>query len=143
MRKKKPTSNEQIPDKDFDDIDSTPLKGYLGNNRLKKSGEVIKWTPKLLEEYHRCSQDILYFAEKYYKIVSIDEGLIKIPLYDYQKNLLGEYQKNRFCAVLQCRQSGKCHFKDTKYTVRNKKTGVIKYVTSQEFHEMQRVSRKN
>jgi hypothetical protein len=34
------------------------------------------------------------------------------------------------------RQQGKCHSGDTKYKIKNKKTGEILYVTAEEFHKM-------
>lgn len=123
-------------DDDFDDIDFTPLKGYKGNNRLKKAGEMIEWTPELILEYKRCANDILYFAEKYYKVVNIDEGLINIPLYPFQKEMILHYQNNKYSLALCSRQIGKCVHKDTKYKVRNKKTGETLYVTAEEFHEL-------
>lgn len=83
------------------------IKGYQGNTNLKKVGEKINWTPKLLKEYKRCSEDIIYFAENYYKIVHIDFGLVQIPLCDYQKDLLRQYVDERYSVVLQSRQSFK------------------------------------
>jgi hypothetical protein len=94
-------------DDDFDDIDETPVKGYMNNPRLKKVGEQIKWTPKMLEELDRCSKDIIYFAETYFKIVNIDRGLITIPLYEYQKQMLLHYQESRYSLCLCARQIGK------------------------------------
>lgn len=56
---------------------------------------------------------MVYFCEKYIKIISVDDGVIPFKLYDYQRDLLEKYQNNRFILSLQCRQSGKCVTGDT------------------------------
>ena len=45
------------------------IKGYLGNTLLKKSNQKIEWTPELVAEYLKCSQDVVYFTETYMKII--------------------------------------------------------------------------
>ena len=42
--------------------------GYLGNIHLKKTGEQIEWTPELIKEYLKCSEDPVYFAKEYIKL---------------------------------------------------------------------------
>lgn len=83
------------------------LKGYNGNALLKRSNQSIEWTPQLVQEYIRCSQDPVYFAEKYIQIVNVDKGLIPITLYDYQKKMLASLAENRFTIVATARQAGK------------------------------------
>lgn len=80
---------------------------YLGNPLLKKSRVQITWTPDLLQEYKKCSKDIIYFAEKYIKIVHVDDGLIPIKLYDYQKDIINKITTGRRVAVCTSRQAGK------------------------------------
>lgn len=82
-------------------------KGYLGNTQLKKAGVQIEWTPEMLEEYIKCSKDPIYFAERYMKIVNVDQGLITIKLYDYQKEIIETAKDNRFTVAECSRQSGK------------------------------------
>jgi hypothetical protein len=82
-------------------------KGYLGNKNLPGRGSTYAYTPEQINELAKCAADIDYFAEKYFTIVHVDHGKIKIPLYEYQHNLLAHIQKHRFCAILQARQSGK------------------------------------
>lgn len=81
--------------------------GYLGNANLKKIGEQIEWTPDLLKEYVKCSQDPVYFAENYIKIVHVDKGLVPFSMYDYQKEITTKISNNRRVAVLTARQAGK------------------------------------
>ena len=83
------------------------LKGYNGNMLLKRSNQAIDWTPELIAEYVKCSNDVVYFTEKYMKIISIDKGLINFKLYDYQKEMLKNFANNRFNIVTTARQAGK------------------------------------
>lgn len=82
-------------------------KGYNGNPLLKKSRKQINWTPDMLQEYLRCAQDPVYFAEKYIQIVHVDRGLIPIVLYDYQKEIIVKLSNNRRVTVVTSRQAGK------------------------------------
>lgn len=82
-------------------------KGYNGNPLLKKSRRNINWTPEMVQEYLKCAEDPIYFAEKYIQIVHVDRGLIPIVLYDYQKEIIEKITKNRRVAVCTSRQAGK------------------------------------
>lgn len=83
------------------------LTTYLGNPNLKRDGVQEQWTPEKLQEYKRCMDDPVYFAEKYVKVISLDQGLVPFQLYPYQKNMFGAFNEHRFNIVLACRQSGK------------------------------------
>ena len=82
-------------------------ESYLGNPNVKRDGVLQHWTPSLLREYKKCMDDPIYFAEKYVKVISLDDGLVPFKLYPYQKNMFNHFQENRFNVVLACRQSGK------------------------------------
>ena len=81
--------------------------GYNGNALLKRTNQSIEWTPELVSEYVKCSQDPIYFTETYMKIVNIDRGLISFQLYDYQKEMIDSFAANRFNVVATARQAGK------------------------------------
>ena len=81
--------------------------GYLGNSHLKKVDQEIEWTPELIKEYIKCSEDPVYFAKTYIKIVHVDRGLIPFEMYDYQKDIVKKITDERRCAVLTSRQAGK------------------------------------
>ena len=81
--------------------------GYLGNPQIKRDGVEQQWTQEEVFEYAKCMKDPVYFAKKYIKIISLDEGLIPFDLYPYQERMFEEFNKNRFNIVLACRQSGK------------------------------------
>jgi hypothetical protein len=83
------------------------MRGYKGNINLKRSNQSIEWTPDLVQEYIKCSQDPVYFTETYMKIISINEGLINFKLYDYQKTMLRSFAANRFNIITTARQAGK------------------------------------
>ena len=85
----------------------TKNTNYLGNPLLKKARVPINWTPELIQEYIKCRDDPIYFAEKYIQIVHVDRGLIPICLYDYQKEIIEKILSNRRVAVVTSRQSGK------------------------------------
>lgn len=82
-------------------------KGYNGNPLLKKARKQIAWSQEMLQEWLKCAQDPIYFAEKYIKIVHVDHGFIPIRLYDYQKEIVEKLQNNRRVTVVTSRQAGK------------------------------------
>ena len=82
-------------------------EGYFGNPNLKEVGKELAFTKEQVEEYIKCSQDPVYFIEKYIKVVALDEGLIPFNLYDYQKDIVEKIHNNRFVIAKLPRQSGK------------------------------------
>ena len=68
---------------------------YLGNPNLKRANVPVEWTEEQIEEYTRCMKDPMYFIETYIRIVSLDEGIIPFKLYDFQKEMVGTFHKNR------------------------------------------------
>ena len=60
-------------------------EAYLGNPNLKKVNTKVEFTKEEVLEFDRCAKDPIYFMEKWFKIVSLDEGLIDFKLYPFQK----------------------------------------------------------
>ena len=89
------------------DQTTNKIKGYLGNTNIKGKGAEIQYTPEMVKEFIKCSNDPIYFAEKYIKIVHVDHGLIPIRMYDYQKEIAEKITNNRRVAVNTSRQAGK------------------------------------
>ena len=80
---------------------------YMGNPNLKRVGTTFEYPQHLVEEYERCMDDPIYFAEKYIKIVTVDRGLIPIELFDYQKELIEAFKDNNRLILTTARQMGK------------------------------------
>ena len=80
---------------------------YLGNINVKRDGVQQQWVEHEVVEYAKCMSDPSYFARKYVKIISLDEGLVNFNLYPYQEQMFNHFNDNRFSIVLACRQSGK------------------------------------
>jgi hypothetical protein len=79
---------------------------YEGNTKLLKGDLVFQRTDEEVQEWLRCKNDILYFSEKYCKLMT-PEGIRNIELRDYQKKYLKHLEDNRLSIYLACRQCGK------------------------------------
>ena len=66
----------------------------------------FQYTPEELEEFKKCSRDVVYFANKYASAMT-DQGIQKITLRDYQERVLKDFQENRYVSLLAARQVGK------------------------------------
>ena len=80
---------------------------YLGNPNLKKANTPIEFSQENIIEFMRCKQDPVYFAKRYIKIVSLDEGLVNFNLYPFQEKLVNNFHNNRFNICKMPRQTGK------------------------------------
>jgi len=80
---------------------------YLGNPNLKKANTSIEFTQDQVLEFVRCKEDPVYFAKRYVKIVSLDEGLVPFKPYHFQEKLINNFHENRFNICKMPRQTGK------------------------------------
>jgi len=80
---------------------------YLGNPNLKKANVAQEFSQEQILEFYACRNDPIYFAEKYVKIVSLDEGLTAFKPYHFQKKLIKNFHENRFNICKMPRQTGK------------------------------------
>ena len=80
---------------------------YLGNPNLKKANVAQNFTKKQVAEFLKCAADPVYFAQKYVKIINLDEGLVPFQMYDFQEKLVNNFHNNRFNICKMPRQSGK------------------------------------
>lgn len=76
----------------------------------------------------RSKRDIVWWAENFFRIVSLNTGLSIIKLYDKQKQMLRHLVENDRNIVLSSRQTGKCVQYDSRVKIRNKKTGQIETI---------------
>ena len=80
---------------------------YLGNPNLKKANTPIEFTKENIQEFLKCKDDPVYFANNYIKIVSLDEGLVPFKQYAFQKKLIENFHEHRFNICKMPRQTGK------------------------------------
>lgn len=109
---------------------------YLGNINIPRAGAKKNWTAEQIKEYQKCMLDPVHFAEKYFKIVHVDHGLIPMILFDYQKEVINAYLTNKEIVMNTSRQAGKCQKLNTLVKIRNKETGEELYVTAEEFRSI-------
>lgn len=83
-----------------------PMPFYEGKQFLRRGNIVFEYTEEEIAELAKCANDIVYFAEKY-AVVMTDEGIQQVKLRDYQKEMLYDFQHERFNIVLASRQMGK------------------------------------
>src|SRR5208283_3072786 len=81
--------------------------GYKRNINLPKAEYIHNFTQKEKDEFNKCIDDPLYFAETYMKIISIDHGLVPFKMWDFQRDMVNLYYKNRFAICMCPRQVGK------------------------------------
>ena len=79
---------------------------YENNTKLLKGDLVFERTEEEIQEWLRCKNDIIYFVEKYCKLMT-PEGIKYVLLRDYQKDYLRHLENNRLSIFLSCRQSAK------------------------------------
>jgi hypothetical protein len=89
-------------------------QNYLNNPNLPTIESEFEYTPEQIHDLKKCSQNLLYFAENFFTIVSLDEGKQKIDLFLCQKRVLRKMRDNRFVILLASRQIGKALALDTK-----------------------------
>ncbi len=80
---------------------------YLGNPLLKKANTPIEFTKEQVEEYIKCREDPVYFAQNYVQIVTLDHGLQPFKTYDFQEKLINNFHNHRFNICKMPRQTGK------------------------------------
>ncbi|AAD42422.1 MULTISPECIES: terminase large subunit domain-containing protein [Bacteria] len=80
---------------------------YMGLPNLKRANIKTQWTREMVEEWKKCRDDIVYFAETYCAITHIDYGVIKVQLRDYQRDMLKIMSSKRMTVCNLSRQLGK------------------------------------
>lgn len=80
---------------------------YMGLPNLKRANIKTNWTREMVQEWKKCRDDIVYFAEKYCAITHIDYGTIKVQLRDYQRDMLRIMSSKRMTCCNLSRQLGK------------------------------------
>jgi hypothetical protein len=86
---------------------ASKMKHYLGNPHLKRVGIAQNITEDQVREFYKCSQDPIYFAENYVKVITLDHGFVQIKLYPFQRQAITDINNNRRVIVKAGRQVGK------------------------------------
>jgi len=82
-------------------------QNFLINPNLPAADSQFEYSPEMVRDIKKCAQYILFFAENFFYIVSLDEGKQKIDLHLCQKRVLRKMRDNRFFILLASRQIGK------------------------------------
>jgi hypothetical protein len=69
---------------------------YLGNPLLKRANVNVELSQDQLLELAKCSDDPIYFAKNYVKIVTLDAGLVDFEPYPFQEKMLDNFHRKRF-----------------------------------------------
>ena len=96
-----------------------PLKAnpFCGTNTmLLKPDLVYRRTEEEVEDYIKCMNDPIYFAEKCFLMTP--KGLQPVKMRDYQIEYLQNLKTFRFNVLRACRQAGKCQLIDSQIVVR-------------------------
>lgn len=80
---------------------------YNGNPNLPKANLSRVYTQHEIDEYMKCSNDPIYFAETYFKIVHQRRGLVQMELYEYQREAIRKYEDSGKLIMAASRQCGK------------------------------------
>lgn len=79
---------------------------YDNKTYLRKGDIVFQHTKEEVDEWKKCRDDIIYFANTYCKLMT-PEGVKNIVLRDYQIDCLNHLMNNRLSIILAARQSAK------------------------------------
>lgn len=72
---------------------------HQNNIELKAADLLYKMSPEEIDEFHRCSDDIIYFVEKYCRFLT-DTGKRLVELREYQKKILKVLSEERYIEIL-------------------------------------------
>lgn len=97
---------------------------YIRNNKNLKAPNITEYVDpqtfnQRLDQVKKIKNNIQYFAQKYFYIISLDEGKKIIKLYPKQAELVKSMSQKKRLICLSCRQSRKMLF--IKYIDYNKK----------------------
>lgn len=114
--------NTELVDDIIDKVENTGLDlnrvkhpFFEKNINLKKARTAYQMSEYELEEFKKCRKDIIYFSNKYVKLMQ-EHGVDYIKLHDFQEKMLRMYQNEQFTVVLGSRQVGKCSLATTRVT---------------------------
>lgn len=102
---------------------------------IKAPNAEYSYSVEEIRELNKCKEDPLYFIRNYVKIVSQDKGVTLFEPYEYQMDLIHQFQENRYNICLLSRQSGKCLLGNTNIRIRNKNTEEVREILMEVFYD--------
>ena len=88
------------------DLGRTKHPFFMNDISIRRGNTSFQYTKAEFDEVKKCKNDIIYFANKYVKVMQ-EHGIDSIKLYPYQEDMLLNYQKDRYNIVVGSRQIGK------------------------------------
>lgn len=93
---------------------------YLGNKSLPTSESTYEWTPEMVAALELSKNDVHYFAENFFTIITGERKREHIQLREYQKRMLKTMAEKNRVIFNTSRQIGKCLTSSTSITCRLK-----------------------
>jgi hypothetical protein len=100
---------------EFVDINDQPI-AFFGNPDLLPPKIKLNYTIEMIDELVKCRDDIIYFAENYYK-AQTPNGFNFIKLHPYQSIVVKDMVENQHYVLMMPRQMGKCSHGETKLDI--------------------------
>lgn len=118
---------------DLPDLDKESIC-YMNNENLKRHNINLNLTQEQIKELTRVSLDIEYFVRNYVYINTLDNGVQKFDLREYQNEFIKDCYDNKFVMGMWGRQMGKCVAPETILNVKIK--GIQKHITIKELFDI-------
>lgn len=99
-------------------------RGTADTSLVKQPYAQVEYTADTLEQFQKCcdpENGPLYFMENFMMIQHPTRGAIKFEPFDYQVDLINNYNTSRRSINMLGRQMGKCLTEKINITIRNKK----------------------
>jgi len=77
------------------------------NPRVVRAHQEFEFTPEQLKELKKCAKDPEYFIVKYVRIQHPLLGSVPFELYDFQREMIQNFQQHKYNILLASRQVGK------------------------------------
>lgn len=98
-------------------------KGTADSSLVKAAHTKVEYDAKTLAEFQQCcdmDSGALYFMKNFMKIQHPTRGGIAFDPFDYQLDLIKNYNEHRYSINMLGRQMGKCLTEKINITIRNK-----------------------